>query len=147
MIARKGSARLLLPVANSAALDAIAPDFGALAALGEEIGAEGFFAFTPPSARADRHAAATDSRMFCPALGIDEDPVSGNAHAMLAAYLWRYGRLDAGVTGFLGRQGRRMGRPGEVRVSLEVAGGELVAVRIAGQATIGSIEELAGRPG
>jgi hypothetical protein len=32
-------------------------------------------------------------------------------------------------------------------VSLEVAGGELVAVRIAGQATIGSIEELAGRPG
>ena len=31
--------------------------------------------------------------MFCPALGIPEDPVSGNAHAMLAAYLWELGQF------------------------------------------------------
>jgi PhzF family phenazine biosynthesis protein len=135
-IARKGSTRLLLPVANPDVLNALAPDFDALVALGREIGAEGFFAF----ARADE--GATDARMFCPALGIDEDPVSGNAHAMLAAYLWHYGRLDARVSGFLGRQGRAMGRPGEVRVRLEVAAGELVAVGIGGQAVIVSIEDL-----
>src|ERR1700687_5583708 len=28
-----------------------------------------------------------ESRMFCPALGIAEDPVSGNAHGLLGAYL------------------------------------------------------------
>jgi PhzF family phenazine biosynthesis protein len=118
-------------------LNALAPDFEALVALGLEIGAEGFFAFTQTG------EAATEARMFCPALGIDEDPVSGNAHAMLAAYLWQYGRLDAAVSDFLGRQGRAMGRPGEVRVRLEMAGGELVAVGIGGQAVIVSIEELA----
>lgn len=150
LIARKGSTRLLLPVANAEALDAIAPDFDALIALGGEIGAEGFFAFTQSeSGRAARGAAgtilrrgaATDSRMFCPALGIAEDPVSGNAHAMLAAYLWQYGRLDGGVLEFIGRQGRRMGRPGEVRVSLETAGDTLLAARIAGHAVIVSIED------
>jgi PhzF family phenazine biosynthesis protein len=154
-IARKGSTRLLLPVASAEVLDALAPDFDALMALGTELGAEGFFAFTQaPGARdapgdPDRGGAlgalwaATESRMFCPALGIDEDPVSGNAHAMLAAYLWHHGRLDASVWGFRGRQGRRMGRPGEVRVSLDVAGGELLAARIAGQAIIVSIEDPA----
>ena len=29
----------------------------------------------------------TESRMFVPALGIPEDPVSGNAHGMLGVYL------------------------------------------------------------
>jgi PhzF family phenazine biosynthesis protein len=138
VIARKGSTRLLLPVANAEVLDAITPDFEALVALGLTIGAEGFFAFT------ESGEAATDARMFCPALGIDEDPVSGNAHAMLAAYLWHYGRLDASTREFLGRQGRRMGRPGKVRVRLELAGGQLVAVGIGGHAVIVSIEDIVG---
>jgi PhzF family phenazine biosynthesis protein len=137
LIARKGSTRLLLPLADLETLNALAPDYEALVALGLEIGAEGFFAF------AQAGGAATDARMFCPALGIDEDPVSGNAHAMLAAYLWHFGRLDAGASGFLGRQGRAMGRPGEVRVRLEIAAGELVAVGIGGEAVIVSIEDLA----
>lgn len=137
LIARKGSTRLLLPLASPEILNALAPDFDALVTLGLEIGAEGFFAFTQAG------GAAIDARMFCPALGIDEDPVSGNAHAMLAAYLWQYGRLDAGVSGFLGRQGRAMGRPGEVSVRLEIVAGKLVAVGIGGQAVIVSIEDFA----
>jgi len=31
--------------------------------------------------------------MFCPALGIPEDPVSGNAHGLLGAYLAELGLL------------------------------------------------------
>jgi predicted PhzF superfamily epimerase YddE/YHI9 len=31
--------------------------------------------------------------MFCPALGIPEDPVSGNAHGLLGAYLAEQGLL------------------------------------------------------
>jgi PhzF family phenazine biosynthesis protein len=74
--------------------------------------------------------------MFCPALGIPEDPVSGNAHAMLATYLWTHGLIAPGIRQLLGHQGGHMGRPGEVRVALDVLDGELRAVRIGGSAVI-----------
>ncbi len=63
----------------------MAPNFDTLLALGKELEPKDFSCSrsigTPTKF-------ATESRMFCPALGIPEDPVSGNAHAMLAAYLW-----------------------------------------------------------
>jgi trans-2,3-dihydro-3-hydroxyanthranilate isomerase len=74
--------------------------------------------------------------MFCPALGIPEDPVSGNAHAMLAGYLWDLGAFDDKPTSFVGEQGRQMGRPGEVRVRLELRNGEMEAAHIGGTAVI-----------
>ncbi len=82
--------------------------------------------------------------MFCPALGIPEDPVSGNAHAMLACYLLEHGIIDAQRPGFIGAQGRQMHRPGQVRVKLEFADGALIAVRIGGTAVILSEGALAG---
>jgi trans-2,3-dihydro-3-hydroxyanthranilate isomerase len=81
--------------------------------------------------------------MFCPALGIQEDPVSGNAHAMLAAYLWDLGQFGKNSTTFIGRQGSQMMRPGEVKVKLEVAQGALVAAHIGGSAVIVSEGTLA----
>ena len=132
-IARKGSTRLLVPVADPRALDGVAPNFDTLIALGRELGTEGFFVFALAHGIAQR---ATESRMFCPALGIPEDPVSGNAHGMLAAYLWEIGQLDAGSTDFIGHQGRQMKRPGEVRVTLELERGSPSAVRIGGRAII-----------
>ena len=86
---------------------------------------------------------ATDSRMFCPALGIPEDPVSGNAHSMLAAYLWDLGQFGKNSTPFIGRQGRQMNRPGQVNVRLEVDQGSLVAAHIGGTAVIVSEGTLA----
>jgi trans-2,3-dihydro-3-hydroxyanthranilate isomerase len=81
--------------------------------------------------------------MFCPALGIAEDPVSGNAHAMLAAYLWDLGQFGKNSTSFIGRQGRQMNRPGEVSVKLEIDQGSLAAARIGGAAVIVSEGTLA----
>jgi PhzF family phenazine biosynthesis protein len=133
VIARKGSTRLLLPLAAGQALDALVPDHETLETLGREIGAEGFFAFAIGREGA---ALATDARMFCPALGIPEDPVSGNAHAMLAAYLFAAGRLDARTGGFVGRQGAQMGRPGRVEVGLDYEGEALASVRIGGRAVL-----------
>ena len=91
---------------------------------------------------------STESRMFCPALGIAEDPVSGNAHAMLAAYLAALGELAPGTTSFVGLQGRHMQRPGQVLVGLEfesapLAAGRLAAARIGGHAVIVSEGTLA----
>jgi PhzF family phenazine biosynthesis protein len=139
-IARKGSARLLVPISDPRQLHAVAPNFETLLALGPELGADGFFVFAVNPA-ADM--LSTESRMFCPALGIPEDPVSGNAHAMLAAYLWDLGHFKNHSPSFTGYQGRQMNRPGEVSVRLEVLRGTLVAAHIGGGAVIVSEGTLA----
>ena len=139
-ISRKGSTRLLVPIADARQLDGLQPNVETLLALGNELEVEGFFIFA-----VDRggEAWSTEARMFCPALGITEDPVSGNAHAMLAAYLWDIGQLDKNSTHFVGRQGMQMKRPGEVNVKLELAHGAPVAVQVGGSAVIVSEGTLA----
>jgi PhzF family phenazine biosynthesis protein len=139
-IAHKGSTRLLVPVADRRHLDDLSPNFESLTELGNELGADGFFVF---AVNRDADELWTESRMFCPALGIPEDPVSGNAHAMLASYLWDLGQFGKKSTGFVGRQGRQMNRPGEVRVTLEIDQGSLVAAHIGGTAVIVSEGTLA----
>ena len=139
-IARKGSTRLLVPIADPRQLDTIAPNTDTLLSLGSELGTEGFFVF---ALNRSSDEWSTESRMFCPALGIPEDPVSGNAHAMLAAYLWDLGQFGKNSTTFIGRQGRQMNRPGQVSVKLEVDQGRLVAAHIGGAAVIVSEGTLA----
>jgi PhzF family phenazine biosynthesis protein len=139
-VARRGSTRLLIPVGRREHLDDLAPNLDTLLSLGAELGADGFFAFALDK---EAEALSTESRMFCPALGIAEDPVSGNAHAMLAAYLWDLGAFDDKPASFLGAQGRHVGRPGEVRVRLELQKGELEAAHIGGSAIIVSEGTLA----
>ena len=139
-IARKGSSRLLVPIADHRYLEQVSPNFDTLTSLGSELGAEGFFVF---AVNRDSDEVWTESRMFCPALGIPEDPVSGNAHAMLAAYLWDLGQFGKKSTTFMGRQGYQMKRPGQVRVRLEIDKGSLLAVHIAGTAVIVSEGTLA----
>jgi PhzF family phenazine biosynthesis protein len=139
-IARKGSSRLLVPIADHRHLERVAPNFDTLLSLGSELGTEGFFLF---AVNRDSDEIWTESRMFCPALGIPEDPVSGNAHAMLAAYLWDLGQFGKNSTTFIGRQGHQMQRPGQVRVRLEIDKGSLIAAHIAGTAIIVSEGTLA----
>lgn len=139
-VARKGSTRLLVPIADSRQLDNLAPNNDTLLSLGSELGAEGFFVF---ALNRNSDQWLTESRMFCPALGIPEDPVSGNAHSMLAAYLWDLGQFGKNSTTFIGRQGRQMNRPGQVSVKLEVDQGNLVAAHIGGSAVILSEGTLA----
>ena len=139
-IARKGSTRLLVPIADARQLDSLAPNIDTLLSLGSELGVEGFFVFALDRAADEL---STESRMFCPALGIPEDPVSGNAHAMLAAYLWDLGQFGKNSATFIGHQGRQVKRPGQVNVKLEIDQGALVAAHIGGAAVIVSEGTLA----
>ncbi|MGB6354430.1 MAG: PhzF family phenazine biosynthesis isomerase, partial [Steroidobacteraceae bacterium] len=139
-VARKGATRLLVPIADPRQLDTLAPNYDTLLSLGSELGVEGFFVF---ALNRSSDTWSTESRMFCPALGIPEDPVSGNAHSMLAAYLWDLGQFGKNSTSFVGRQGRQMNRPGQVSVKLEVDQGNLVAAHIGGTAIIVSEGTLA----
>jgi PhzF family phenazine biosynthesis protein len=135
-IAGSAATRLLLGLRDTAALDAVKPALPQLAALSLRIGAQGYFLFVRGG---ERGAPATESRMFCPALGIDEDPVSGNAHAMLGVYLRELGLLPSqGASArFTGLQGRHVGRPGRVEVEIGLSpDGRAIATTIAGRATL-----------
>jgi PhzF family phenazine biosynthesis protein len=74
--------------------------------------------------------------MFCPALGIAEDPVSGNAHGLLGAYLAQLQLLTRSGerAHFTGIQGHSLHRPGRVEVELEFSGETVAGVWISGQA-------------
>ncbi|MGH8229853.1 MAG: PhzF family phenazine biosynthesis isomerase, partial [Steroidobacteraceae bacterium] len=132
-IAGVGSTRLMVAVRRHEQLKQLKPDSARLTTLSAQIGAAGYFVFTLVPREA---GFLTESRMFCPALGIPEDPVSGNAHGLLGAYLVRHGLLArAGDrASFCGAQGHYVGRPGRVDVELEFRDGSLEAVWIIGQA-------------
>jgi PhzF family phenazine biosynthesis protein len=74
----------IVEVADEAAVRAVSPDFAALGKVHR---------MAVVTARGDREDIA--SRVFVPYLGIDEDPVTGSAHAALVPY-WatRLGRTD-----------------------------------------------------
>jgi len=141
-IAHKGSSRLLVPVGDSRALDSLAPNFETLLSIGNELGTDGFFVFAV-NRGSGADEISTESRMFCPALGIPEDPASGNAHAMLASYLFELGQFGKQSTGFVGYQGRQMQRPAQIYVRLEMDQGSLAAAHIGGGAIIVSEGTLA----
>lgn len=108
----------LLELESEAAVRGLAPDFTAL----KKTKARGIIVTARPS------TAGFDfvSRFFAPAVGVDEDPVTGSAHCALAPY-WGERLAKAAMTG---RQ--LSARGGTVRVSLEgarvILGGQAVTV-------------------
>ncbi len=133
-VARRTSTRLLIGLREPEALAALHPDPEALKRLSAHLGADAYFAFVR-----DAHGPGTTAaRLFCPHFGRLEDPVSGNAHGMLGAYLVAHGLLPvrAGRASFRGRQGDSLGRPGELEVEIEGESGHPRRVRINGTARI-----------
>jgi PhzF family phenazine biosynthesis protein len=131
-IAGAGGARLLIGVRGAEPLRHLKPDLARLTTLSAQLGAAGYFVFAFTGGAQPQ----VESRMFCPALGISEDPVSGNAHGLLGAYLAQLGLL-APVNDrarFSGIQGHFLHRPGRVEVELEFRDGRLEGVWIRGQA-------------
>ena len=124
--------RLLIGVRGAEALKRLKPDMSRLTTLSAQLGAAGYFVFTLKN-DADH---LTESRMFCPALGIAEDPVSGNAHGLLGGFLADLGLLhrEGDRARFTGVQGQSLHRPGRVDVELEFADSRPAAVWISGQA-------------
>jgi len=61
-----------------------------------------------------------------------EDPFTGSATGAMAAYLWRYGLLDA--PRFVAEQGHWMDRPGQANVEVVGPRDDIAAVRVGGAA-------------
>ncbi|WP_426701530.1 PhzF family isomerase [Rhodanobacter sp. Col0626] len=138
-IVSTGHSKVMVPLRDRVLLDALAPDLGALSALSRVIGCNGYHAFTLADPAPDTLAHA---RMFAPAIGIAEDPVTGNANGPLGAYLVLHrlvppALFHAGLVGWIS-QGEAIGRPGRVKVEVSVdpANGQPTHVRIAGDAVV-----------
>ncbi len=129
-----GSAKLLVPFPSSAVLNSIAPDLKAIEKLTIEANTNGIFAFT---LRSDQPDVLAEARMFAPAIGIAEDPVTGNGNGPLGAYLAAEGILPPdGVHKFSALQGRAMRRPGIAKVEVTTRNGAATTVRVGDEAVI-----------
>ncbi len=122
-------------------LDHLKPDYTRLAQLSAEIGCNGYFVFAFDKTDSPY---LTCGRMFAPAIGINEDPVTGNANGPLGAYLIKHNLVEHNNQSFefLARQGVHVGRPGMMRVIVSIENNEPVRVQIAGRAVIAFKTEI-----
>jgi trans-2,3-dihydro-3-hydroxyanthranilate isomerase len=109
--ASTGAPYLVVPVNFLSALGGMDPDMAAVEALSDDYDVDGVYAFTFDTLSAD---ATLHARMFAPAYGVPEDPVTGTASGACGAYLARMGALDTAEMTF--EQGHFCDRPGRVRV-------------------------------
>lgn len=144
-IVSTGHSKVLIGVLSREVLAGLRPDLARLAELSGSIGCNGYFVFTLESDSPDILA---HGRMFAPAIGIAEDPVTGNANGPLGAYLVQHGLAAPEADGergrlfFRARQGVALGRPGTVEVEVETVGSKPVVVRVGGQAVVAYKSEI-----
>jgi len=134
-IVSTGHSKVLIGIKSRAVLDGLKPDYYNLAEISALINCNGYFVFTFDSGEP---GILTAGRMFAPAIGVNEDPVTGNANGPLGAYIVKHRLIP--VTGnrfsFKGKQGEAINRKGIVEVNVEITGDEPVKVRIGGEAVL-----------
>lgn len=130
-----GHSKVIVPVSDYQQLESLQPNFKALTEISRAISCNGYFAFTLNHSEPD---ALSVGRMFAPAIGINEDPVTGNANGPLGAYLFHNNVLstDQSQYSFRAKQGLSLNRPGSMQVTVELTDGDPTTVRIAGKAVI-----------
>lgn len=132
-IASTGHSKVMIGINSRTLLNHLAPDFTALANLSKEINCNGYFVFTFDS---DDKDILTYGRMFAPAIGIQEDPVTGNANGPLGGYLIQNKIIEVtdGTFEFIGKQGETINRIGQMKVEVSVKNHIPEIIRITGNA-------------
>lgn len=123
---------LLVPLASRAALAAARITEPHWQALRTSVpGIDAAYLYTRGGEKPDSHYQA---RMYAPDKGITEDPATGSATVQMAAQLLASESLGDGSHSWRFIQGFDMGRPSDLQLEADVAGGALTQVRLAGQA-------------
>ncbi|WP_254412639.1 PhzF family isomerase [Dyadobacter diqingensis] len=132
-IASTGHSKVMIAMNSRKKLNDLSPRFAELAALSKDIHCNGYFVFTFDS---DQNDILTYGRMFAPAIGINEDPVTGNAHGPLGGYLVQNKIInhDNHSFEFNGVQGEKIDRKGVVTVRVEIENGLPSLIQIKGNA-------------
>jgi PhzF family phenazine biosynthesis protein len=110
----------LLRAPSAQAVRELRPGFADIAAWSNATAATGVAIFAPEPC--DMHDIVV--RAFCPgdAVNVPEDPVTGSANALVAAWLAAHGGLPHADGGYLASQGRELGRDGRVRLQVDADG-------------------------
>jgi PhzF family phenazine biosynthesis protein len=134
-IASTGHSKVMIGIKDRKKLNDINPDFNELARLSTLIKCNGFFVFTFDS---DTPGILTYGRMFAPAIGINEDPVTGNAYGPLGGYLIQNKIVEysTNLFEFNGRQGEKIDRLGVVNVKVKIENNLPSSIQIQGDAVV-----------
>lgn len=121
---RNGPVHAYVELESEDAVRAVAPDFGALAELGEH----GTSCFAGSDGR-------FKTRMFAPRLGVAEDAATGSAAGPLAVHLARHGRINFGQQIEI-RQGAEIDRPSTLFASAHGTADQVERVVVGGSAVV-----------
>lgn len=75
---------------------------------------------------------AVHARVFCPEVGVVEDPATGSAGVALGVFLGGRGALPDGATTLRVAQGAEVGRPSRLEVTVRTSGGTTVETAVRG---------------
>jgi PhzF family phenazine biosynthesis protein len=130
-----GHSKVMIMVKERNKLNNLSPYFNMLKDLSWIIKCNGYYVFTFDSNDSN---ILIHGRMFAPAIGINEDPVTGNANGPAGAYIVKY-KLS-GVPGssfvFSAKQGEAINRPGIVEVQVDIVDGLPVKTKVGGSAVV-----------
>jgi trans-2,3-dihydro-3-hydroxyanthranilate isomerase len=119
-----GLRHVFIALASPAAVTALEPDLAAL----RRLGPLGINCFAPAGAR-------WKTRMFDPAMGVNEDPATGSAAGPLALHLARHGRARFGEQIEIA-QGEELGRPSRLLAKVEGTADKVERVEVGGAGVV-----------
>jgi PhzF family phenazine biosynthesis protein len=134
-IVSTGHSKVMIGIKSRKRLNELNPNFYELAEISKEIKCNGYFVFTFDS---NNKNILSYGRMFAPAIGVNEDPVTGNANGPLGAYIVKHklAQINGSEFCFTGRQGEAINRLGEIEVKVKIENGTPIRVKIGGEAVI-----------
>lgn len=134
-IASTGHSKVMIGITSRKKLNDLTPNLYDLADLSKLINCNGYFVFTFDS---DREDTLTYGRMYAPAIGINEDPVTGNANGPLGGYLVqnKIVTYKNNLFEFNGRQGEKIDRVGVINVRVNIENEKPSLIQIRGEATL-----------
>ena len=140
-IVSTGHSKVMVPIKSKSVLDSITINASLLTELSSEIGCNGFYAFTFDS---QEDGILASGRMFAPAIGIAEDPVTGNANGPLGAFLTHYGKIEKRGEGYTFeiKQGEAINRKGYMKVHVYSDTEGPTLIKISGHACIAFRTEM-----
>ena len=140
-IVSTGHSKVMVGIKKIETLNKIKPNYDLLSTLSNIIKCNGYYVFTVDSQDSD---ILIHGRMFAPAIGINEDPVTGNANGPLGAYLVHHKLVKCDNSSFLfkAKQGEAIKRSGIVEVEVIIENNEPVEIKISGNAVIVFKSEL-----
>jgi PhzF family phenazine biosynthesis protein len=139
-IASTGHSKVMIGIKDINMLHSLRPNMDSLSKLSSVIGCNGYYVFTMNQ----NETPMIHGRMFAPAIGINEDPVTGNANGPLGAYLVHYGLVTHNSTLFTFNviQGEAIGRAGTMEVQVKIRNNKPIEVKIVGNAVVAFSTEL-----